>query len=141
MGRKNRKKSYMRSYVRGAWVAVEDDLMLSRAFRDLKPTAVILLLHILRIDKTLSWKNGDAYSGEFNLTFSEAEVLGLARPTTMRAVCDLSERGFIEIVVRGGLKSQRKTSSIYRVSERWRTWGGLQPLTELNAFKNCGKYA
>ena len=120
---------------------IEDNLLLSIAFRDLQPSAAILLLHLLRIDKMLAWKNGDAYAGQFNLTFSEAETLGLARPTVMRAIQDLEKRGFVDVVVRGGLKSQRKSSSVYRISENWRTCGGLQTLKELKSLKEAGKTA
>jgi hypothetical protein len=141
MGRRDRKKGFLRPYVKGSWVPIEDDLLLSNAFRDLQPSAVILLLHLHRIDKVLSWKGGDSYSGEFNLTFSEAETLGLARATTMRAVQDLVKRGFVEIVVQGGLRSQGRTSSIYRITERWRSWGGLHTLKELKSLKDCGKSA
>jgi len=143
MGRFNRKKSkgYLRPYVKGSWVPIEDDLLLSTAFRNLQPSAVILLIHFHRIDKMLAWKNGETYSGEFNLTFSEAETLGLSRGTTMRAVQDLAKNGFIDIVVQGGLRSRGRTCSIYRVSERWRIWGGLQPLKELETLKDCGKPA
>jgi len=139
MARRGRKKSYLRPYVQGSWVPIEDDLLLSNAFRDLQPSAVILLLHLHRIDKVLAWKDGDEYSGGFNLTFTEAERLGLARATTMRAVQDLVKRGFIEIVVRGGLRSQGRTSSVYRIAERWRTWGGLQTVKDLNLLKQLGK--
>lgn len=141
MGRRDKKKGYIRPYVHGSWVPVEDDLLLSNAFRDLQPTAAILLLHLLRIDKMLAWKNGDNYAGQFNLTFSEAETLGLARPTMMRGIQELEKRGFVDVVVRGGLKSQRKTSSVYRISENWRTWGGLQTLKELKSLKEAGKTA
>jgi hypothetical protein len=139
MARGVRKKSYMRPYVKGSWVPIEDDLLLSNAFRDLQPSAVILLLHLHRIDKVLAWKGGDSYSSEFNLTFTEAEKLGLARGTMMRAVQELAKRGFIEIVVQGGLRSQGRTSSIYRVIERWRSWGGLQTLNDLKTLRDCGK--
>lgn len=139
MRRRNRKKGFLRPYVKGSWVPIEDDLLLSNAFRDLQPSAVILLLHVHRIDKMLAWKNGDSYAGEFNLTYSEAETLGLSRATTMRAVQDLVRRGFIDIVVQGGLRSQGRTSSVYRVAERWRSWGGLQALNELKALKECGR--
>ncbi|NVN91930.1 MAG: hypothetical protein HXX11_15190 [Desulfuromonadales bacterium] len=139
MGRRDRKKSYMRPYVKGAWVPIEDDLLLSNAFRDLQPSAVILLLHLHRIDKMLAWKNGDAYAGEFNLTFTEVEKLGLSRATTMRAFRDLALRGFVDIVVQGGLRSQGRTSSVYRVIERWRSWGGLQALNDLKTLRGCGK--
>ena len=139
MARRDKKRGFLRPYVKGSWLAIEDDLMLSNAFRDLQPSAVILLLHLHRIDKVLAWKSGDAYSGEFNLTFTEAETLGLSRGTTMRAVRDLVKRGFVDIVVQGGLRSQGRTSSIYRVTERWRSWGGLQTLKELKTLKECGK--
>ena len=141
MARRSRKKGFLRPYVKGSWVPIEDDLLLSNAFRDLQPSAVILLLHLHRIDKVLAWKGGDGYNDEFNLTFTEAERLGLSRATTMRAVQDLVKKGFIEIVVQGGLRSQGRTSSVYRVAERWRTWGGLQTINELNALKHIGKSA
>ena len=141
MARRDKKKGYLRPYVKGSWTAVEDDLLLSNAFRDLQPSAVILLLHLHRIEKMLAWKCGDAYGGEFNLTFTEAETLGLSRGTMMRAVQDLAKRGFIEIVVKGGLRSQGRTSSVYRIIERWRTFAGLQTLKELKILKDYGRAA
>jgi len=139
MARRDKKKGYLRPYVKGSWVPIEDDLLLSNAFRDLQPSAVIMLLHLLRVDKMLAWKGGDSYQGEFNLTFTEAEKLGLARATTMRAVQDLVKHGFVEVVVQGGLRSQGRTSSVYRVIDRWRSWGGLQKLNDLNLLRDCGK--
>lgn len=138
MGRRDKKKGYLRPYVHGSWVPIEDNLMLSIAFRDLQPSAVTLLLHLMRIDSRLAWRDGDSYSGEFNLTYSEAEHLGLSRPTMMRSVRDLERHGFIKVVVRGGLKSSRKTASIYRIDEGWRLWGGLQTLKQLKALKEKG---
>ena len=141
MARRDKKRGYLRSHVKGSWLPIEDDLLLSNAFRELQPSAVILLLHLHRIDKMLAWKGGDSYGGEFNLTFTEAEKLGLSRGTTMRAVQDLAQHGFIEIVVKGGLRSQGRTSSVYRIVERWRTFAGLQTLKELKILKDCGKPA
>ena len=141
MARKDKKRGFLRPYVKGSWVPIEDDLLLSNAFRDLQPSAVILLLHLHRIDKMLAWKGGDTYGGGFNMTFTEAETLGLSRGTMMRAVQDLATRGFVEIVVKGGLRSQGRTSSVYRIIERWRTFSGLQTLKELKILKDCGKAA
>lgn len=138
---KKNKKGYLRPYVQGAWVPVEDDLLLSVAFIKLNPSAAKLLMHILRIDKMLSWKNGDSYTGCFNLTYTEAQTFGLARGTVSRAFVELEESGFIETVVQGGLKSCRKTSSLYRVVQTWRCKGGLQKLTELEKLRQCGKAA
>ncbi|MDD2736275.1 MAG: hypothetical protein PHF56_20275 [Desulfuromonadaceae bacterium] len=139
MARRDKKRGFLRPYVKGSWVPIEDDLILSNAFRGLQPSAAILLLHLHRIDKVLAWKEGDSYGGEFNMTFTEAETLGLSRGTTMRAVQDLASRGFIEIVVKGGLRSQGRTSSVYRIVEKWRTFAGLQTLKELKILKDCGK--
>jgi hypothetical protein len=141
MARRDKKRGFLRPYVKGSWVPIEDDLLLSTAFRNLQPSAAILLLHLHRIDKKLAWMGGDSYCGEFNLTFSEAETLGLSRGTMMRAVQDLAERGFIEIVVKGGLRSQGRTSSVYRIVERWRTFAGLQTIKEIKILKDCGKAA
>lgn len=137
--RLKKKRGYVRPYVDGSWTPLEDDLLLSHAFQSLKPNAVILLLHMLRIDKMLAWKTGDSYAGTFNLTYSEAERFGLAHATISRAFEDLRLHGFIETVIQGGLKSSRKTSSVYRIIERWRTWGGLQKLKELDSLKQLGK--
>lgn len=90
MAKRDKRKGYLRPYVKGSWVPIEDDLILSNAFRCLQPSAVILLLHLHRIDKMLAWKGGDNYGGEFNMTFTEAETLGLSRGTIMRAVQDLA---------------------------------------------------
>ena len=136
-----KKKGYLRPYVKGGWVPIEDDMLLSYAFRNISPSAVVLLLHMLRIDKMLAYKNGDSYSGNFNLTFTEAESFGLARATISRAFGQLEKCGFIETIVQGGLKSHRKTSSVYRIVERWRTWSGLQKINELDKLKTYGKCA
>lgn len=134
-----KKRGYLRPYISGSWCPVEDSMLLSKAFCKLAPSAVVLLLHMLRIDKNLAWKNGDQYSGAFNLTYTEAERFGLARATINRAFDELKTHGFIEIVVQGGLKSRCKTSSVYRIIERWRTWEGLQKITELEALQQLGR--
>lgn len=141
MSRAKRKKKnhYLRSYVKGAFVPIEDDLLLSYAFIRLNPSAAKLLMHVLRIDKMLAWKAGDSYVNCFNLTFTEAQRFGLSRGTISRAFDELEHHGFIETVIQGGLKSKRKTSSVYRVSEKWRMYGGLQTTNELKELKMCGK--
>ena len=139
MAKKKNKRGFLRPYVKGAFTPIEDDLLLSRAFLTLPPGAVNLLLLMLRIDKMLAWKEGDSYRGEFNLTFTEAAWLGLSRSTTGKSFKELEKRGFIEVVLKGGLKSNRKTSSIYRIIERWRSFGGLMKLKELEGLKECGK--
>lgn len=136
---KKRKKGYLRPYVQGSWGAVEDDMLLSIAFRSIKPSAVVLLLQMLRIDKMLAYKHGDSYSNTFNLTYSEAETLGLARGTTKRAFDDLEKWGFIKKIVQGGLKSRGNVSSVYQIVDDWRLRGGLQPVKELEKLKRCGK--
>lgn len=137
--RNKKKRGYLRPYVKGSWCPVEDDMMLSNAFCQISPSSAKLLMHILRIDKMLAWKSGDTYSGTFNLTYTEAVRFGLARATVGRAFEELRSHGFIETVVQGGLKSQCRTSSVYRIIERWRSWGGLQKVPDVEMLKQCGK--
>jgi hypothetical protein len=139
-GKKGKRKGgYLRPYVQGSWVAVEDDMLLSIAFSSIKPSSVVLLIQMLRIDKMLAYKHGDSYTSKFNLTYSEAETLGLARGTTKRAFDDLEKWGFIRKVVKGGLKSSGNVSSVYQIVDDWRLRGGLQSLKELEKLKRCGK--
>jgi hypothetical protein len=62
---------------------------------------------------------------QFNFTYSEAGKYGFARRTFHDALKALEHNGFVEIVTVGGLRGFGHTNSVYKLSGRWATYGGL----------------
>ena len=60
-------------------------------------------------------------NGELEYCYSEAEKKGMTRPRFMRALDQLIERGFID-VVHSGSGGKKGDKSLYAISERWRYW-------------------
>jgi len=59
----------------------------------------------------------------FDFTYSEARGLGFANSTHHRNICELMDKGLIDPVARGGLKSFCKAQSVFKLSDRWRHYG------------------
>jgi len=90
-------------------IRITMDMMKSNAWKNLKPTSIVLYLAIkLRYDG----KNQD----EIQFPYSEAEKLGLSIGTIKTAFNELSENGFIETVSCGKFN---RTANVYKLSSEW----------------------
>lgn len=95
----------------------------SSAYQELPGNAAKALPYFKWIDGVLIKKNGAAYNGIFDFTYSEAEKYGFARQTFNRIITELNAKGFINIVKQGGKRGCGMSNSKYRLSQRWRDYG------------------
>lgn len=96
----------------------------STAYQKLTPSAAKLLPYFKRICvKATKGKPDDTTM--FTFPYSQARKYGFSENTFSRAVRDLEEKGFIDIVEVGGLRGFGHTCSRYKLSKRWLTYGGI----------------
>lgn len=95
----------------------------SKAYLALTGTAVKVLTWFKRIDGVLRKSSGGGYNGILDFTYSEAAKRGFARTTFSRAISELGEVGFIDIITTGGLRGAGRSNSKYKLSIRWRIYG------------------
>ncbi len=100
------------------FVAITWDILNSKAYKELPPSAGKLLPYFLGKVK-LSFNDPERYSTTFAFTFLEAEKYGFAPATFSTAYRALHQKGFIEIFALGGLRGDRKSASKFRLSRRW----------------------
>jgi len=120
MARKNYKPDRLPPFVP---ILIEE--IESQAYISLTGNASKAYTLFKKVNGLLKKKQGDEYSGIFGLTYSEAERYGFARKTFSRAVTELNDKGFINIVEQGGLRGCKRTTSKYELSNRWRDWGKI----------------
>lgn len=109
---------------------IEEQEVISKAFRNLTPTAMrVYLLLKMRIKKTQMRGNGKRTrwkainNGELEFSYSEAENKhGIPRSSFMNAITRLVETGFVDIEHSGsgGVKGDK---SRYAISTRWVKYG------------------
>jgi hypothetical protein len=109
-------------------IVIDADLVISRAFLNLTGVAsqvYLLFLRRRRLEK-LGRKGKEKWvisnNGEIVFPYAEAEnKFGITRPRFQRAIDQLVEHGFIDIVHSGG--GMVKDISKYAISERWIKYG------------------
>lgn len=110
-------------------IYIENRLLNSEAFKQLKPISIKVLLIFLQKRKRAEVKIGSGKrkiwqtvnNGELVFTYAEAERYGISRGTFSRAIGQLSGVGFIDIIVVGtGISG---ASSLYAESSRWERYG------------------
>ncbi len=98
------------------------DILNHKAYINLSPSAAKLLPYFLGKVK-INPKNSEYYKTTFSFTYSEAENYGCSRRTFYNVVTALVQYGFLDPVKRGGLRGMNMTSSIFRLSDRWKQYG------------------
>ncbi len=63
------------------------------------------------------------YTTRFDFTYSEALRYGCARRTFFNVIDALVLHGFIDPVEKGGLRGTGQSSSMFRLSSRWKKYG------------------
>lgn len=111
-------------------IVVERTLLESRAFRILGGTAKTVLFDFLMkrtIAKTKARPGQRSEkvilnNGKIEYCYSTAEKNGISRPKFVKALDELTEKGFIDIthLGTGGHKGDKNK---YAISERWLAWG------------------
>lgn len=107
------------------FVPIFHDELESTAYRELPPSAAKLLPYFKRVCVKATRGAPDT-STLFGFTYTEAEKYGFARKTFSESIKALEKHGFIDIVSAGGLRGAGHTTSKYRLSNRWVTFGGLE---------------
>lgn len=108
----------------------ERDLLKSNVFRSLTKVSILVYQDFrmkckVQLNKTKPGRQ-DTWiiinNGEIEYTYSEAEKKGIPRSSFMRAITELTKKGFIDVSHSGsgGVKGDK---SKYAISERWRDWG------------------
>lgn len=94
----------------------------STAYFELSGTAVKVLTWFKRIDGKLRGKDRYGFNGIFDFTYNEALRCGFAKRTFSRAIDELGEKGFIEVISVGGLRGAGRSNSKYKLSTRWQLY-------------------
>ena len=109
-------------------VVIDADLVLSRAFLNLTgmaPQVYLLFLRrrrLVKLGRTGKQRWVIENNGEIVFPYAEAEnKFGITRPRFQRAIDQLVEHGFIDIVHLGG--GMVKDISKYAISTRWLDYG------------------
>jgi hypothetical protein len=105
------------------FVPIFNEELESAAYRAISPSAAKVYPFFKRINGKLKKKVGPDYNGIFDFTYSEAERYGFARKTFSRAITELNDKGFINIVSQGGKRGCGMSNSKYKLSDRWRDYG------------------
>lgn len=100
------------------FVPVFKEEMDSKAFAELTPSAVKVLLFMRWAHGVAKKKTGDP-SASFDFTYEEAVRRGFAKKTFSRAVQQLVKNGFLDVVTQGGLRGCGRSNSRYKMSDRW----------------------
>jgi hypothetical protein len=112
------KKRKQKNRIVGGFVPVTYEMIESEAYKKLTGAALKALLLCMRKVKT----HENRYSIEFFLTYPEARKQGLWDSAFARGMKQLQEVGFIECVMKGGMRLDRNACSIYRLSLRWKNF-------------------
>ena len=104
------------------FVALTWELLNSKAYKDLTPTAKGVLPYFLgKIKRPL--QDPQYYQENFIFPYAEAVKLGYAKKTFYRAINSLYQFGFVDIIEIGGLRGSGKTSSKFKLANRWKGYG------------------
>lgn len=103
------------------------EMMVSPAFQCLAASSIRVLLFCLRLNYGAATDpkrpKGSSETPAFAFTNKMArDILGMNQQTFTNAKNELAEKGFIEWVVRGGMKGCSGVASKYILSSRWKDW-------------------
>lgn len=104
------------------FVALPWDLLNSEAYKALPPAAGKALPYFLGKVKVICTAP-EWYIIEFSFSYTEARKYGFAIGTHSRNISRLMQNGFIDPVYRGGKKSFGMSSSVFKLSTRWKDYG------------------
>jgi len=112
------------------FVAVPWTILHSKAYKALPPSSAKLFPYFLG-KVQINPKNPEYYATTFSFTYSEAENYGCRKKTFYEVLKALMRYGFIDPVKKGGLRGMNMTSSIFKLSDRWKQFGNAS-FVEIN---------
>jgi len=68
-------------------------------------------------------RDADRYQTSFHFSYSEAKRYGYSPATFSKVIQELIRKGFLDPVDKGGLRSDGKSYSFFRLSRRWEKYG------------------
>ena len=113
-----RKKTKELNKISEPFVVITYGMINSKAYKELSGSALKALILCMRKVKT--HHPLDRFNFQFALTYPEAKKQGLCHTSFCRGMKQLGKVGFIDFVVRGGMRYMGKKSSSYRLSQRWK---------------------
>ncbi len=117
MSRRRRKGDRLPPFVPLFW-----QILNGEAYKQLPPSAAKALPIFL--GKVKRWHSYPRrYLEDFNFSYSEGQRFGFALATFARVIRDLILFGFVDPVDKGGLRGERKSYNIFRLSKRWESYG------------------
>lgn len=105
----------------GGFVPITYEMINSRAYKELSGSSLRTLILCLRKVKTHD--KVDRFKYHFAFTYPEAKKEGLGDASFCRGLQQLQRVGFIDCVIRGGLRCDGKACSQYKLSQRWKKYG------------------
>ena len=116
---KNRK--WKDSWIEGGFVSITFEMIDSHAYKELTGSAIKAFILCMR--KVKESHRTERFKVVFSLTYPEARKQGFCDVTFWRSMKSLQRVGFIECIMKGGLRCDRKTPSAYRLYQRWKAYG------------------
>lgn len=102
-----------------AFVTITWDMLNSKAYKQLSYSASKALPYFMGKPKK-HMKDPDYYSVEITFSYSEGKRYGFSSATFSKVIQDLVKLGFIDPVEKGGLRGSCKSTSKFRISDRWK---------------------
>lgn len=104
------------------FVKMHFTILNSLAYKDLPGSACKLLpLIIAKVRSEIT--NPERHTTIFQFPYGAALRFGVSKSTFFKVICDLVKFGFIDPVTKGGLRSDGKVCSTYKLSCRWEQYG------------------
>jgi hypothetical protein len=114
---KRNKKNKFPPFVGLTWI-----LLNSKAYTDLPFAASKALPYFLGKVK-VPYGDPAKYENAFTFSYTEARTIGFSNSTFHKVICQLVEKGFIDPVDKGGLRSDGKSYNRFKLSKRWERYG------------------
>jgi len=120
---RSKKIRKLKRYKKGpGFVALSWDVLNSKAFQKMTASSRALLPYFLGKPKR-HFKDSEYCDAEFTFTGGEAKRYGFSKGTFSRSKDQIISHGFVDPVVKGGLRGHAKTASKFRLSRRWEDFG------------------
>jgi len=108
-----------------SFVIMPWEMLDSKAYQALTGNAAKALpLFLFKVKVRLDAR--ERYTTEFTFPYSEAKAHGFCNGTFSKIISELVNKGFIDVAYRGGKKSAYMTSSRFKLSRRWESYGTPQ---------------
>ena len=121
MGKRATRRGRQKSGKLPPFVPLTWELLNSQAYKELTHSAGKALPYFLGKVK-VSYDNPQRHLTAFSFTYTEAKRYGFANGTHHRVIVELMDKGFIDPVDKGGLRGGGLSSSLFKLSERWKKY-------------------